>query len=113
MLSTDRQEKIEKVISRISVIPGVRKVETDDFDSTSVNVFVELQHEQQPSGRYGPTKFVKGIRWVKSKIREAHRQAGFDFNFINQPKKRYESNGPGPKHDLGYDQTHILIETFV
>lgn len=104
-MNEERLNKLKLILEKLRGIPGVRSVESDDFDSTSVNVFITLYN-----GSVGiPYRFANGIRSVKSLIKRTCL-----CRFLSQPRMQYAYSGRGyPKWRMGYDSSEIKIELFV
>lgn len=114
-LSITRQLRIAPVIEALEGVEGV-VVQTDDYDSTAINIFVWLNESNgHRMRRVKPTAFKIGIREAKTAIRRACREAGFDFSFLDWPVRVYEySYHRGQRERVGsyYDIDHIKFELF-
>jgi hypothetical protein len=100
-MTADRRNQLELILNNLRGLPGVSGVESDDFDSTSVNVFISLLGTRH--------KLAVGLRRMKDAIKRTCL-----CNFLSQPIPQYSWAGRGfkPWHD-GYDQLLIKIEVFV
>lgn len=100
--------------NKLLSVVGVTDVALDDYDSTSVNVFISLDDANSRSGSLSgkkPYRFTHPLRNIKSGIKKAMREMGLGFNFLSWPELEYYSNG-GDKVKDGYSQDHIKIEVF-
>jgi hypothetical protein len=121
MFNKQRQSDLEAALTALRLIPGISSVESDDFNSSAVNVFLTLA----PLDYYRPPgspvyHFVHRINVYKAKIKKALHNCGTrgaGFNFLDWPVKRYSSNGTingkPLKFDEGYNHRLIKIEVII
>jgi hypothetical protein len=116
-LPENRRNRLFSVLEDLCrQVPGVLNATDDDFDSTSVNVFLALDVQSRAgciTSSDRPFRFVTPLRSTKAAIRRVCKQHGVSFNFLNWPAKQYVSDGMGGKSDDGYDVEEIKIEVFV
>lgn len=116
-LATERQAQLTPLLDKLREIDGVLSVESDDWNSYAIDVFVTLKPQSfAHQGRLGPYSFDKPIRSIKAAIKRALK--GTDFHFLDQPEKKREYNGKDYYgktiwHDLGYDKDYIKLEVLV
>jgi len=110
-----RQELLDPVLNDLSGIPGVVCVEPDDFDSTSINVFLTLDVERHTGFRLRrPDVFVAPLRSTKAGVKHVCKEHGVSFNFLDWPVKQYQYwDKRNPKVPDGYQHGYIKIEVFV
>lgn len=123
-LSADRQKLLDPVLEGLRQISGVTEVQQDDFNSTSINVFVTLTVESRAcmTSRTRPYRFYVGIRKIKAAITQACNKAvpSWDsllsakgWEFLDWPSKKYIADGSGGRLDDGYTHENIKIEVFI
>ena len=112
------QEKIKPVLDDLRKIAGVVNVQSDDWDSHYINVFVALK-AGYATFLHGskPVKFAASIRSIKTAIAKMCDEHNIPFNFLDQPVQQYVYN---PNHKFfagepkmvkdGYDTDTIKIE---
>lgn len=100
-MTADRRNQLDLILNKLRGLPGVGSVESDDFDSTGVNVFINLLGTRH--------KLAVSLRKMKNAIK---RTCG--CRFLSQPIPQYSYAGRGfkPWHD-GYDSLSIKLEVFV
>ena len=118
MFPIERQRKLDRVLPLLRQIEGVTQVWTDDWDSTAINVFLDLDTMDSERGSVSgknPMRFKSPLRKVKAAIRKACKDAGLDFNFLDWPAPQYSSTtilGRRETFKEGYDGSDIKIEVF-
>jgi len=112
MFPTDRQEKLDPILNSLSGSPGVVSVEQDDFCSTSIQVFLNLDTEERCSPSCRPKTFTVSLRSAKAGVSQILREAGIDFNFLHWPILRY-FNCNGERYSDGYSDSFIKVEVYV
>jgi hypothetical protein len=108
MLTCERQTKLDLILNKLRGIPGVETVQSDDFDSASINLFICLKRENR-------FKLIESLCATKSRIRKILHEVS--FNFLDWPVKRRSYNGKIAGRtiwfDEGYDSFLIKLEIFV
>jgi|GEM_PF-5329139 len=109
MFPVERKERMAPVMQQLAAIAGVRYVMQDDFDSAGVNVFLSLKGDKW--------KLDQPLRSIKSKMKKVFNKLDIDFDWLQQPAKRYsyggQEYGKTINRDEGYDCLHIKIVVFV
>lgn len=118
MLVAERQQKLDRVLGELRQISGVEAVQSDDFDSSSVVVFITLRPLfGRRNGRYGPQQWERPLRSTKAAIAAKMRGLGVEYRTNHQPVKRYEGNGSVNgeriRHCLGYDRDDICLDIYL
>jgi hypothetical protein len=117
MLSASRQEQLTPILEALRQIPGVVDVYDDDFDSTSINVFLRLGAEKNSYRAGSPIYgFASPLRSIKAAIKRVCREAGVGMNFLDWPAMKYSYSyyrGQRETYKDGYDQDDIKIEVFI
>jgi len=115
-MTTDQSTRLEATVAALNAIDGVDSVQSDDFDSYYVNVFIYLTPDE-PKPWFGVPvyKWAKPLRSTKAAIRRVLKEQGIeDYHFLDQPEKQREYNGKmyGKTlwFDKGYDTDNIKIE---
>lgn len=110
MLSETRKTRLQPVIDNLKQIPGLDAVQSDDFDSTSVKVFVWLKQVSQ-------YQMAQPINATSRRIKSVLRASGFDWEIDDMPKKQYSYNGKvfgkTLMFDEGYDTNRVGILVYV
>jgi hypothetical protein len=104
MMSDDRRTKSNKVIQKILTLPDVASAFTDDYDSTAINVFINLK------------LYFNNVGVIKRRITAALRKEGVSFNFLDWPQKvrqSYTIRGYRYSNAMGYDKECVKIEVFI
>ena len=113
----DRQAKLEPVLIALRQIKGIVDVWKDDFDSSAINVFLTIKGADPFRPAKSPVMaFALPMRYTKAAIRQACKQAGVEFRFLDWPTMRYSYMtvlGRRYKNKDGYDQSTIKIEVYV
>jgi hypothetical protein len=116
MFPQERQTRLDPVLESLKALPGFMAVQQDDFDSTSINVFVELDDCNSRAGSFGgkkPLRFAVPIRTMKNNIKKVLKKAGLRFNFLEWPVMQYVSVGNEIPLKDGYDGSYIKLEVFI
>lgn len=114
MFPQHRQSRLDPVLSALRLIPGVAEVTQDDFDSSSINVFIRLDDD---NSRYGsmtgdkPYRFAQPLFDTTVAIKQALHTARLDFRFLNQPRMTHVRNG-GKRIRDGYSTDSYKVEVF-
>ena len=93
-MNSFRRKVIDLVVSELASIPGVLSVESDDYDSHSVNIFINL---------LGNGVDLYPLRRIKSIISSI-----CVCRYLSQPIRRYNEYGVRE-----YDSKHIKIEAYL
>jgi hypothetical protein len=102
----ERQNKLIPILVKFRAIPGVKSVQSDDWTSVDIRVFLELDFQNK--------KPTHPIRNIKSSIRKILNDCG--FSWIDCPEKRYTTysfRGERERIDLGYDSHTICVDVWV
>ncbi len=110
LLSAERQSELFPILVDFSAVKGVKSVEQDDFDSTSINVFITLDVKEGKETK--PWSFSSGIQHIKRGVSRACERHGRACNFLHWPQIEYESQD-GERHKKGYDCGYIKVEVYV
>ena len=118
MLSADRQEKLDPVLSKLNSLPGIEGVFQDDFDSNGINVFFTLKPKNWFDGR--ALSFEIPLAQLKRNLNKLFKELKVDFRVTDYPSMKYEHTparfrfkGDPVSVKIGYDQTRYGIEVFV
>ena len=124
MLSVDRQTKLDQVLESLRKIEGVQSVQSDDWDSTNINVFIRLKEDSEHADRAATIlsncrpifKFENSIRYIKNRTRRRLEDMGVLFSNLDQPTMQYSTMQVDRKRETyrdGYDQDTIKIEVCI
>ncbi len=112
----ERQDRLDPILQSLQSLEGTRTVWQDDFDSTAINVFVQLErtrnHATHPDKPFG---FVVGLRKMKKAIADAIGVAA-SMVFLDWPSPEYtvgSIHGKRYREKDGYSSDLIKIEIFV
>ena len=112
-----RKRQLDPLLDKLSGSTSIVSVQADDFNSSSINVFVNLDVLCAGSSRFGgnprPLGFTAHLRSIKASIKRICHQCGVSFNFLDWPSLQYVADGSGGKLKDGYSSQHIKIEVFV
>jgi hypothetical protein len=112
MLNTARQNKLDLVVDKLKQINGVVDVQSDDFNSYSINIFVTLDADNSYVGSISgkkPFRFLKSIRVIKTMIRKA--LDNISFSFLDIPEMTYYYDiGRRVKDGYNIDYIKLNIE---
>ena len=108
-MTPERQALLTPILDELRTIPGVKDVFQDDFDSQSVNVFLDLECYMAVQR---PFKFNSPLRSTKASIKRICKKFDAPMNFLDWPVREYDSDR-GEKSFRGYSQSDIKIEVFV
>lgn len=107
MLEESRQIKLDVVLKALSVLPNCT-VQSDDWDSAGVNVFVYMDKNALNAKPYN------FLRSTKATIKKALK--GYSWNWLDWPSMKYDTStfwGTTEKFALGYDRSSIKIEVYI
>jgi len=109
MLSESRHKRLVAAVASLREIAGVKGVFSDDFDSTGINVFIELK-----GNKFELDKPLRATKLAIAKVCKLHGGCGFG----DQPVMQYEwvpgSWGEkGYKRKVGYDRLSIQIDLYI
>lgn len=100
-MNENRKTSLDYILSKIRGLNGVAKVQSDDYDSVSVNAFVTLSGSKK--------QLDVSLRTTKNAIKRLCR-----CRFLSQPIPKYEYVGVGEKlFRKGYDCLTMKIEIFI
>jgi hypothetical protein len=108
-----RQTKLDPILAELRKIPGITTVEQDDWNSTSINVFVSLD-AQGHSGSISrkPQRFAKPLRSYSLQIAAVFRRLELNYEVLDRPAMTYYSD-QGEKIRDGYSCGHFKLEVYV
>ena len=110
-MDEQRQARLTEILNQFEALEGVKLVESDDFDSTSINVFITLKATSYV-GRGRPMVFSSGIRNIKATVQRICKQSGIEMVHMDWPRMQYESMN-GQKYKNGYDHDHLKISLYI
>lgn len=115
-MDTHRRERLERVVQSLGTLPGICAVQSDDWDSSSVNIFVRLRVDTQFSAR--PRIFQVPVRSLKLRIKNLLRDLGYECCFLAQPERLYSwipkiLGSPRERVFEGYDRDDMKLEVFL
>jgi hypothetical protein len=118
MLDANRKQAIDLVVARLSRLPGIENVQSDDWDSNGINVVWWLKASEMYGNR--PLKFQVALREHNRNLKKAFEELGVNFRVTDYPEMKYEYNparfrivGDPARFKVGYDQSRFCIEVFV
>lgn len=104
MLNENRLASLNYILSKLRGLNGIAQVESDDYNSVSVNVFLTLAGDKH--------NLSVPLRKTKNAIKRECRPAA--CRILSQPTPQYEYAGMGEKlFRKGYDSLIMKIEIFV
>lgn len=119
-LALDRQQRLDPILADLKKEEGFGSVQSDDWDSAAINVFLELLPAHTGASLTKGNaiyKFARHLNSYRGAIRRVMKKHGVDYKVLSWPQKKYVANGSiygkQIKSDEGYDQSHIKIEVFV
>jgi hypothetical protein len=122
-LAPHRQTVIDAAVTALNAIPGVKAAWGDDFDSSSVNVFLTLDDCNSRSGSFmgrkpysfHPALGKQPIRGAKNAIKKALKTVlgKTNFDITEWPKLEYRYIGGGITSKDGYDGDRIGLVVYV
>jgi len=112
-MDEQRQAKLDAVLEDLRKVPGLSVVESDDYDSTSIWVFCQLQR-LRPDHRGKVFKWAVPLRTVKAGIRHVFKKHDYNFDFLDWPVMKYYDMGGGlGKAKDGYDGSSIKLNVWI
>ena len=111
-MNEERREKLTAIISKLEALEGVKLVESDDFDSTSVNVFITLKATSHIGSDMRPMVFSCGIRTIKANVKRVCRESDIGMTYLDWPHMQYKSVFR-EKYKNGYDSSYLKISLYI
>lgn len=111
-MNEERREKLAEIVSKLEALEGVKLVESDDFDSTSVNVFIKLEVTSYIGRDMRPMVFGSGIRIIKSNVTRVCRESDIGMTYLDWPHMRYKTIFRY-EYKCGYDCDHLKISIYI
>ncbi len=111
MFPEHRQEVLNPILDALRQVPGISSVQQDDFDSSGINVFLQLAGTKY--------KLDQPLAVTKKRIGKVIKDiTDRGFAFLDQPEKTRTYNGKdfagkAIYFDNGYSHRHIKIDIFV
>jgi hypothetical protein len=117
-----RQTKLNPVLAALGKVPGVAKVQQDDFDSNSIVVHIGFGVAQRSHARK-VLKFTHRMNVVSRQLRKALKDSGVSYSMAPDvmPDKQYEyvpgcpgcPGIPATRAVTGYDKESISVIVYV
>lgn len=118
MLDANRQKELDVVLAELRTLPGIESVQSDDWDSTGVNVIWWLKASEMYGDR--PLQFQVPLRQHIRNLNKAFKKLKVGFRVTDYPEMKYQHTparfqfvGDPVRIKIGYDQSRFCIEVFV
>ena len=111
-MNEERREKLTEIVSKLEALKGVKLVESDDFDGTSVNVFIKLEVTSYIGSDMRPMVFSSGIPSIKSSVTQVCRESDIGMTYLDWPHMRYKTIFR-EKYKYGYDCDYLKISLYI
>jgi len=118
MFPSERQLKLDPVLTELRKINGIDNVSQDDYDSAGINVFFWLNSKSDFDGR--ALEFVIPLISLRSRLNKLFKKLGVEFSVIDYPTMTYayvpsswRMRGDKSHVKIGYDQNRYGIEVIV
>jgi len=111
-MNEERKAQLTAILGQLETLEGVKLVESDDFDSTAVNVFITLEATSHVGRDLRPMVFKSGIRNVKANVTRICRESDIGLVHLDWPHMQYKSVF-GEKYKCGYNHNYLKVSLYI